>query len=84
MAYPKLGEGITATAEAGGRHVRLKVEYTQTGWVVQVFETDGNTEVEHKPVNDLDAGKRHAEEIAMSYLANADLKFPSIQWERIR
>ena len=84
MANPKLGEGITATAEAGGRHVRLKVEYTQTGWVAQVFETDGNTEVERKPVNDLDAGKRHAEEIAMSYLANADLKLPSIQWEKIR
>ena len=54
MANPKLGEGVTATAEAGGRHVRLKVEYTQTGWMAQVFETDGNTVVEREPANDLD------------------------------
>jgi hypothetical protein len=84
MANPNLGEGITATAEAGGHHVRLKVEYTQTGWEVQVFETDGNTEVERELVNDLDAGKKRAEEIAKSYLANADLKLSAIQWERIR
>jgi hypothetical protein len=84
MANPKLGEGVTATAEAGGRHVRLKVEYTQTGWMAQVFETDGNTVVEREPANDLDVGKKRAEEIAKSYLANADLKMPAIQWEEIR
>jgi len=84
MANPNLGEGITATAEAGGRHVRLKVEYAQTGWVARVFETDGNTELEREPVNDLDAGKKRAVEIAMSYLANADLKLPAIQWEKVR
>lgn len=86
MANPKLGEGVAATAEAGGRHVRLKVEYTQTGWLVEVFETDGNTEVAcetaHDP-HDLAAAKKHAEEIAKSYLANEDLKLPSIQWEKI-
>ena len=84
MANPKLGEGVTATAEAGGRDVRLKVEYTQTGWVAQVFEADGNTEVERKMVDDLDAGKKRAEEIAKSYLANESLRLPAIQWEKIR
>lgn len=84
MANPKLGEGVTATAEAGGRDVRLKVEYTQTGWVAQVFETDGNTEVEREMVDDLDAGKKRAEEIAKSYLANENLELPAIQWEKIQ
>lgn len=82
MANPRLGEGVTATAAAGGRHVRLKVEYTQTGWVAQVFETDGNTEVAHEMADDLEAGKRRAEEIAKNYLANADLKLPAIKWKK--
>jgi len=82
MASPKLGEGVTATAEAGGRHVRLKVEYTQTGWVAQVFETDGNTEVEREVVGDLESGKKRAEEIAKSYLADKDLKLPAIEWKK--
>lgn len=64
MANPKLGEGVTATAEAGPRHVRLKVEYTQAGWVARVLETDGNTEVAREIVGDLESGKKRLEEIA--------------------
>ena len=84
MANPQLGDGIVAIAQAGGRHVRLKVEYTQAGWVAQVVETDGNTEVEHEMADSLDAGKRRAEEIAKAYLANEDLALPTIEWKKIR
>lgn len=80
MANPRLGEAVTAAVDAGGRHVRLKVEYTQTGWVAQVFETDGNTEVASEMVDSCEAGKQRAEEIAKAYLADKDLKLPGIQW----
>ena len=34
MVNPRLGERLTASAEAGGRHVRLTVEYTKLdGWL---------------------------------------------------
>jgi hypothetical protein len=81
MINTKQGDGAMATAEAGGRHLRLKVEYMQTGWVVEVFETDGNSEVEREMVDSLDVGKLRAEEIAKSYLADKDLKLPAIEWK---
>jgi hypothetical protein len=84
MASPALGEGAVATAEAGGRHVSLRVEYTQTGWATQVTETDGGTELAREIANSLVEGKRRAEEIAKGYLANKDLKLPAIRWGRIR
>lgn len=85
MAIPRLGERCTATAEAGGRHVRLEVEYTQTGWRVRVVETDGGTTVVDELANDpydLAAAKKHAEEIANSYLAKEDLDLPAIKWNK--
>lgn len=85
MANPELGECYTAIAEAGARSVCLKVEYTQTGWIVQVIETEGNSEVACVPANnpyDLAAAKKEAEEIAESYLADKDLKLPTIKWGR--
>lgn len=84
MANPKLGECVTATSAAGDRHVCLKVEYTQTGWVAQVVETDGNTEVAHEIADNLKEGKQRAEQIAKSYLANKDLKLPAIRWKKNR
>jgi hypothetical protein len=85
MASPELGECYWAIAEAGGRHVRLKVEYTQTGWSVHITETDRNTEVAcgraHDPY-DLAEAEKYAEETANSYLADKDLKLPTVKWTK--
>lgn len=80
MVNPRLGERLTASAEAGGRHVRLTVEYTQTGWVAEVVEIDGNTQVAHEPAHSLESAKQIAEEIAKAYLANRDLRLPAVEW----
>lgn len=85
MANPELGEYYTAIAEAGAGHVRLKVEYTQIGWLVQVVETDGNTELAREfadDPHDLATAKKRAEEIANSYLADKDLEVPTIEWHQ--
>jgi hypothetical protein len=85
MANAELGERHTAIAEAEGRHVRLEIEYTQTGWRVRIVETDGGTTVANELANnpyDLTAARKYAEEIANSYLANKDLKLPTIKWGR--
>jgi hypothetical protein len=84
MPNPSMGEGVVATAEAGGRHVSVRVEYAPTGWVIHAFETDGNTEIAHEISSSLGEGKQRAEEIAKSYLADRNLKLPTIRWKRIR
>jgi hypothetical protein len=83
MANPKSGEGFKANVRAGEYHLRLKVEYTPTGWVATVAERKGNTEADRKMVDTADAGKKHAEEVAKRYLANQDLKIPAITWTAI-
>lgn len=83
MANPKSGEGFKANVSAGEYHLRLKVEYTRTGWVARVAERKGNTEVDRKMVDSVDAGKKHAEEVAERYLANQDFEIPAIAWTSI-
>ncbi len=83
MANPALGEGTAATAKTDVRHVSLRVEYTQTGWVARVVETDGGTEVAHEMVDSLEGGQHRAEEIAKSYLADKDVTLPAIKWKKI-
>ncbi len=82
MTDPVLGEVLTATVEAGGRHVRLQIEYTRTGWYAQVFETDGDTTVCSEMKRSHNEAVQYAEEVARAYLADKDLKIPPVNWRK--
>jgi hypothetical protein len=80
---PKIEDGYTADITLGTHQLRLKSEMSVGGIVALVYDMTSNKEIEREFVNDFEAGKRRAEEIAKDYLSKPDAsKLPLIKWEK--
>jgi len=78
---PKIEEGYTAAVRVGTHHVRLKSEMSVGGIIALIYDMNANKEIEREFVDDFEAGKRRAEEMAKDYLSRPGAaKLPPIKW----
>lgn len=78
----KFGEGYTADVKRGNRQLGLKSEICETGPVVLVYDMIAGCIVERENVEDLEAGRARAEEVAKGYLFEPGFAMPQIAWKK--
>jgi hypothetical protein len=79
MNSPRVGHRFLAEVECGGYYLRLVSEATPFGAEAVVFDMSTRKHLAREWVDDLDNGKKKAEEIVIAVLG----KRPPIRWKEI-
>jgi len=78
---PVVGDGFRADIMAGLRKLRLFSEVYELGHVALVYDLDEHREVSRQDADDLETGKRLAEQAAANYLRRLDgTALPRVEW----
>jgi hypothetical protein len=80
--FPVSGDGFRADVNVGQNHLRLFAEIYELGYVAVVFDMNAHREVARNYADNLDDGKRRAEQAAGDYLRRLDgTVLPAVNWE---
>jgi hypothetical protein len=81
-----LDDGVWAEVKVGGEHLRLFSEQNAQGVQVSVYNVNAKSWLApSEPVDDIEQGKRRAEDYAEAYLKQAaNLELPPLSWKKSR
>ena len=82
--FPRQGQGVFADVAAAGYHLRLFSSETGVGPAAAVFDVNARQWVRRAWADDIEDGKRRAEQLAREYLRNeapSSAPFPAPEWK---